>query len=246
MFFPEHSGIYSVKQEKISAVIFMFTTIIRTLIIYCIVAVTVRIMGKRQLGELQPGELVVTILISEIAAAPIVDPNAPLINSVVALFLLASFEILTSVINMKSVRFRFVSEGNPITVIKNGRLDQKQLKRLRFSVNDILAALRQKSIFNIEDVEYAVVETNGTLSALLKPEKRTVTVSTLNKREKDEGMPCAVVIDGHIIDHNLNDCPATISDIQRKIKNEKLEQQDIVLMTVDKNKKYFIITKKEC
>lgn len=226
--------------------IFMTTTIVRTLIIYCIVAVCVRIMGKRQLGELQPGELVVTILISEIAAAPIVEPGTPLINSIVALFLLASFEILTSLIDMKSVRFRFISEGNPITVIKNGQLDQQQLKRLRFSINDILAALRQKSIFNIADVEYAVVETNGTLSALLKPEKRTVTVSTLHKAEKDEGLPCAVVIDGHIMEHNLDDCPATISDIERKIKNEKLKQQDIILMTVDKNKKYYIITKKEC
>ncbi len=226
--------------------IFMTATIVRTLIIYCIVAVCVRIMGKRQLGELQPGELVVTILISEIAAAPIVEPGAPLINSIVALFLLASFEILTSLIDMKSVRFRFISEGNPITVIKNGQLDQKQLKKLRFSINDILAALRQKSIFNIADVEYAVVETNGTLSALLKPEKRTVTASTLHKPEKDEGLPCAVVIDGHIMEHNLDECPATLSDIERKIKNEKLKQQDIVLMTVDKNKKYYIITKKEC
>ena len=226
--------------------IFMTTTILRTLIIYCIVAVCVRIMGKRQLGELQPGELVVTILISEIAAAPIVEPGTPLINSIVALFLLAGFEILTSLIDMKSVRFRFISEGNPITVIKNGQLDQQQLKRLRFSINDILAALRQKSIFNIADVEYAVVETNGTLSALLKPEKRTVTVSTLHKAEKDEGLPCAVVIDGQIMEHNLDDCPATISDIERKIKNEKLKQQDIILMTVDKNKKYYIITKKEC
>jgi uncharacterized membrane protein YcaP (DUF421 family) len=203
-------------------------------------------MGKRQLGELQPGELVITLLVSEIAANPIIDTSLPILNCIIPLMLLVSFEILNSVIDMKWVRFRFFTEGKPITVIRNGELDQKQLRKLRFTINDILSALRQKDIFNIEDVEYAIVETNGTLSTLLKPNKRNSTPKNYDKPEKDTGLPCAVVIDGKIIQTNFEDCGITMDEIKKKIKQEKLQQKDILLMTVDRSKNYYIITKKEC
>lgn len=224
----------------------MISVVIRTFIVYCAVTAFMRLMGKRQLGELQPGELVITLLVSEIAANPIIDSTLPLLNCIIPLILLVGFEILNSVIDMKSVRFRYFTEGKPITVIRNGQLDQRQLKKLRFTVNDILSALRQKDIFNIEDVEYAIVETNGTLSALLKPEKRNSTPKNYDKPEKDTGLPCAVIIDGKIIETNFEDCGVTLEEISGKIKHEKLEQKDILLMTVDRAKNYYIITKKEC
>ena len=224
----------------------MISVVIRTFIVYCAVTAFMRLMGKRQLGELQPGELVITLLVSEIAANPIIDSTLPLLNCIIPLILLVGFEILNSVIDMKSVRFRYFTEGKPITVIRNGQLDQRQLKKLRFTVNDILSALRQKDIFNIEDVEYAIVETNGTLSALLKPEKRNSTPKNYDKPEKDTGLPCAVIIDGKIIETNFEDCGVTLEEISGKIKHEKLEQKNILLMTVDRAKNYYIITKKEC
>ncbi len=224
----------------------MISVVIRTFIIYCAVTTFMRLMGKRQLGELQPGELVITLLVSEIAANPVIDTSLPLLNCIIPLMLLVGFEILNSVIDMKSVRFRYFTEGKPITVIRNGQLDQKQLKKLRFTVNDILAALRQKDVFNIEDVEYAIVETNGTLSALLKPEKRNSTPKNYDKPEKDTGLPCAVVIDGEIIQTNFEDCGVNLEEIKGKIKRENLQQKDILLMTVDKARNYYIITKKEC
>ena len=224
----------------------MISVIFRTFIIYCAVTAFMRLMGKRQLGELQPGELVITLLVSEIAANPIIDTSLPLLNCIIPLMLLVSFEILNSVIDMKCVRFRYFTEGKPITVIRNGQLDQKQLRKLRFTINDILAALRQKDIFNIEDVEYAIVETNGTLSTLLKPDKRNSTPKNYDKPEKDTGLPCAVVIDGRIIQTNFEDCGVTMDEIISKIEREKLQQKDILLMTVDRSKNYYIITKKEC
>ena len=224
----------------------MISVVIRTFIVYCAVTAFMRLMGKRQLGELQPGELVITLLVSEIAANPIIDSTLPLLNCIIPLILLVGFEILNSVIDMKSVRFRYFTEGKPITVIRNGQLDQRQLKKLRFTVNDVLSALRQKDIFNIEDVEYAIVETNGTLSALLKPEKRNSTPKNYDKPEKDTGLPCAVIIDGKIIETNFEDCGVTLEEISGKIKHEKLEQKNILLMTVDRAKNYYIITKKEC
>lgn len=223
----------------------MIAVIIRTLIIYCAVTFFVRLMGKRQLGELQPGELVITLLVSEIAASPILDNSLPILNSIIPLMLLVGFEILSSIINMKSVRFRYITDGKPITVIKNGEIDQKQLKKLRFTTNDLLAALRQKDVFNIEDVEYAIVETTGMLSVLLKPEKRTSTPKNYNKPEKDTGLPCAVVIDGQIIQTNFENCGVTLTDIKEKIKRENLNITDIMLMTVDKAQNYYIVIRKE-
>ncbi len=224
----------------------MISTIIRTFIIYCIVSLCVRLMGKRQLGQLQPGELVVTMLISEIAAIPIEDNTVPILNSIIPLLLLVSFEIISSVIDRKSVKFRYWTEGKPITIIRNGTLLQKELKNLRFTINDVLLGLRQKDVFDIEDVEYAIVETNGTLSVLLKPDKRPATPKTVGKTEKDNGMPCSVVIDGKIIESTFKDCDITEKEVLSKINRETDDIKNILLMTVDKNKKYNIIFKKEC
>lgn len=224
----------------------MIITIIRTFIIYCAVSVCVRLMGKRQLGQLQPGELVITILISEIAAMPIGDNNIPILNSIVPLFLLVSFEIINSLIDRKSVRFRHLTEGKPITIIRNGELLQNELKALRFTINDVLLALRQKDVFDIEEVEYAVVETNGTLSVLLKPCYRPAIQKTLGKTEKDTGMPCAVIIDGKIIESSFKDCGITEKEVVSKLQRETDDIKNVMLMTVDKSKKFNIIFKKEC
>ena len=224
----------------------MISVIIRTFIIYCLVVIFIRLMGKRQLGELQPGELVITLLISEIATNSVLDTSLPLLNSVIPLILLVSFEILTSYLSLKSVNFRYLSDGKPITIIRNGKLDQKNLKKLRFTINDVYSALRQKDVFNIEDVQFAIVETNGTLSVLLKPEKRNSTPTNYDKPEKNTGMPCEIVVDGKIIEANFEDCGITKNEVLSKIKAEKLEQKEILLMTVDASKNYYIITKREC
>ncbi len=130
-------------------------------------------MGKRQLGELQPGELVITILISEIAATPISEPERPLLQSIIPLMLLVSFEIINSLISMKSPEFRYKTDGRPITVINDGKLNQKMLSELRFTIDDISSALRQKDVFDINEVKLAIVETNGTLSVLLKNSEKS-------------------------------------------------------------------------
>ena len=224
----------------------MIAVVIRTFIIYCVVTIFMRVMGKRQLGELQPGELVITLLISEIATSPIVDNSLPLLNSLIPLSLLVGFEIITSFLEMRFVRLRYLIDGKPMTVIRNGELDQKTLKKLRFTINDIMSALRQKDVFDISDVQYGVVETNGTLSILLKPEKRNSTPKNYDTPEKDTGMPCPVIIDGRIIETNFKDCLITLDEVEAKIKREKIPQEDVLLMTVDKGKNYCIIMKKEC
>lgn len=223
----------------------MIATVIRTFIIYCIVGISVRLMGKRQLGELQPGELIITILISEIVATPITDNSVPLLNGILPLLLLVSFEILNSVIAAKNVKFRYLTDGKPVTVIKDGVLQQNSLKALRFTIDDILSALRQKDVFNIDDVEHAVAETNGTLSVLLKQSKRPVSPETLNNNPPNDGAPYTVVVDGRILEHSITESPVTREDVERKIKKETVELKDILLMTVDKRKNYYVIIRKD-
>lgn len=202
-------------------------------------------MGKRQLGQLQPGELVITILISEIAATPITDTNQPILNTAVSLMLLVSFEIISSLIARKSLKFRYATDGKPITLIKNGKLRQDNLKELRFTIDEVLSALRQKEIFDISEVEYAVVETNGTLSVLLKQDKQPLTQETYESPKKTTDAPCVVIIDGNVIESSLEDSPVTLDEIKRKIKNDRIDIKNILLMTVTKSKKFLTINKEK-
>lgn len=223
----------------------MIVIIIRTFIIYCSVAVCVRLMGKRQLGQLQPGELVVTLIISEIAAAPISDTNLPLINTLVPLFLLVALEIFSSLINRKSVTFRYLYDGRPIPVVKNGKVIQKNLKTLRLTMDDVLSALRQKNIFDFGEVEYAVVETNGTLSVMQKRKYQPLSDDIMKNPKSDTDCPCVVIIDGVMLRNSSDTFPVKEEKILKKLKNEKIRQEDVFLMTVDKNEKYLIIKKEK-
>ena len=153
----------------------MLITLFRTLILYILIIFTMRVLGKRQIGELQPAELVITILLSEIIVIPMQDTEIPLVNTLIPVFVLSGFEMLVSFIGMKSIKFRSVMQGNPVIVIRDGKLNAKKLKELRFTTDDLAEALRKKDIFDISEVQYAIVETDGTLSVLLKKENQPAT-----------------------------------------------------------------------
>lgn len=222
---------------------FMFVTLIRTVILYVLAIASIRVMGKRQIGELQPSELVITLLISQIISIPIQDTDIPLVNTLIPIFLLVGFEILTSVFNMKSIKFRTFMQGNPIVIINDGVLNQKGLKQLRFTVDDLLEALRQKDVFDIAQVQYAIVETNGQISVLLKPDHDTVTRKDLNLEPEPQGYKCPVVIDGKIIEQDFAICNMNAGKVQNIAKKEKMQIKDIMLMTVDAAGNHTIIRK---
>ena len=183
----------------------MIITLIRGFILYIAIIICMRFMGKRQLGELQPTELVITILLSEIAAIPMQDNEIPMINSLLAVALLVSLEIINSVIIMKNTKIRYLLQGKPAVVIKDGKIDQKKLKKLRFTGDDILDQLRQKDIFDINEVQYAVIETNGSLSVMKNPENETPTVSQFGFKTEKRGIPVLAVNDGRYIDTAINE-----------------------------------------
>ena len=209
----------------------MVLTILRIFILYVLATAAVRIMGKRQIGELQPSELVITILLSEIAAIPMQDTDIPLLNSVVAVLLLVAFEIISSVISMKSRGAR--------------KIDQKEIKRLRYTVDDLLTALRQKDVFDISTVGYAVLETNGKLSVMLKPDENALTAKTLQLSLPDPGMPCLVVSDGKVIREHYDDCSMNDRELKRLLRAKGLTVEDVLIMTVDRDKNAVIVEKEK-
>lgn len=221
----------------------MFVTLIRTVILYITVVITMRVLGKRQIGELQPTELVITLLLSEIIAVPMQDNDIPLTGTILPVLVLIGFEILISVISLKSVRFRTVIQGHSIIVIRDGKLDLKQIKKLRFTIDDILEALRQKDVFDIGKVQYAIVETNGAMSVMLKPDFEAVTREDLKIDAEDSGLPCSVIIDGTVMRSEFENCDITEEKFNELIKKEKITVENTLLMTVDKKGHTTIIGK---
>lgn len=223
----------------------MLITLIRALILYVLIFLCMRIMGKRQLGELQPTELVITILLSEIAAIPMQDNALPLGNSIVAVLFLVSLEVINSAISLKSPAVRSVLEGNSLVVIRDGVIDQKQLKRLRYTVDDLLDQLRQKDVFDINDVRYALIETNGQLSVMLKPEKETVTAEMIDVENHPKGLLCMVIDNGRLMKQTFSECNMTEEKIEKILRENKVELNRIFLMLADKSGNYTIVRKEE-
>lgn len=213
----------------------MAVTLIRATILYLAIIFLMRLMGKRQIGELQPSELVITILISEIASIPMQDNRVPILHSVVALFALVAYEIFSSALSLKSNCLRALIQGHPVIVIRDGEIDMKALGKLRMTVNDLISLLRQKDVFDISQVSYAVFETNGKISVLLKPENRNSTAKDLGIFPPDSGMPFAVVCDGKIIEETLAESGMDISKINKLILSSKMSIEKILILTVDKN-----------
>jgi len=222
----------------------MIIILLRTVILYICVVFAVRIMGKRQIGQLQPGELVITIMISQVAVIPLQDRSIPLPNALIPIFVLISTEIIISVIEMKSVSFRFLTEGHSVLIIKDGQVDLKQLKRLRLTIEDINSALRKKEIFDISNVNYAFLETDGSITALLKKEFQPYTVGDSGMAFTQNELICTVVRDGKIINEYFDVCQTNEKEITDKLKSRRLELKDVLLMTCDRQGNINIIERK--
>lgn len=223
----------------------MAINFIRAIIIYVVIIIAVRLMGKRQVGELKPHELVITILISAIAVIPLEENSMPLANCLVPILLFVSLEIIMSVISMKSLWFRNLLQGRPIFIIRQGKLDQKKLKQLRLTMDDVVDALRQKDIFDISQVEDAVIETNGSISVLPKAEYQPITASDINLSVKEKGMPVAIVIDGKPVNEYFNEYKLKDSEIELVLQTVNRDAKRIMLLTIDDNGNTYLIEKEK-
>lgn len=222
----------------------MSITLIRAVIIYITVITAMRIMGKRQIGELKPHELVITVLVSQVASIPLEDNSMPLANMFVPILIFVSFEIIVSIISMKSLNFRNLIQGRPMFVIRNGKIDEKQMKRLRFTMDDLIDAIRQKDVFDISTVQDAVIETNGSISVLQKAEEAPVTPKQLKLSVDENSTPIAVVIDGKPVTEYFSTEKIKNSKIELVVNNENKDIKNIMLLTIDEDGNTYLIPKR--
>ena len=223
----------------------MIISVIRTILLYIVIILAIRIMGKRQIGELQTSELVVTLLISDIAAIPMQNTEQSLLSGIVPILILIVCEIIISFLMLKRAGFRRIICGKPIVIISDGKINQSEMHQLRMSTEDLSEELRQQGIFNIEDVGFAIVETNGKLSVLKKPEKDIPTAEELGIKTNDKGLEVVVISDGEISKYSLKICGLNRDWIFDILKKENTELNDVFLMIANGQGEYKII-EKEC
>ena len=181
----------------------MYISLIRTVILYALIVSVLRLMGKRQIGELEPAELVATILISDLAAVPMQDIGIPLLSGVIPILTLLAMELIIAEVSMRSIRFRKLLCGKPVFLIRDGIIDQKAMAKNRFSLDELRESLREKGILDVSKVKYAVLETNGKLSTFLFPAFNPPTSNDLHIKPGELSFPVAVISDGIILSDNL-------------------------------------------
>lgn len=223
----------------------MAISLIRTLILYAIVMVAVRLMGKRQISELQTSELVVTLLISNLASVPMQDTGQPLISGLIPIAVLVMSEIAVSGAMLKHPFFRRVVCGRPIIVIYDGKIQQSEMRRLRMTTEDLFEQLRQKDVFSIQDVVYAIVETNGKMSIIKKPEKEQPTAGDLQVVQPDKGLETVVVSDGVVSELSLALCRQNRKWLEDILEAQGVTLSQVFLMTANARGDFFIVRKDE-
>ncbi len=213
----------------------------RTIILFLLVMIVIRVMGKRQIGELQPFELVLTIMIAELATVPMEDKEIPLINGIIPILTLLLLQVLISYISLKSNALRGVISGSPSILIENGKVMEKELAKLRYNLTDLLEQLRLKNLPNISDVEYAILETSGQLSVIPKSQKRPVTPGDLSIDTKYEGFPLPLIMDGKLRKDNLQTMGVDLAWLKEELKKFGMQDfKEVFLASLDtKGELYF-------
>ena len=224
----------------------MFTGLIRTIILYLLIIAGIRLMGKRQVGELEPSELVLSLIIADLASVPMQDLGIPLHAGVVPILALLSLTMILSVLTMKSIRFRTLMCGRPSIVVRDGKVDQGEMRRNRLTVDELMEELRCQGYADPSVVWYAILETNGQLSVLPKAQEKPLTLAQLGQNPTESGLPLVLISDGHVLEHNL-----TARGVDRNWLEKELGRQGcsdpsaVFLMTLDETGGVYLAPKQE-
>ena len=222
----------------------MIITLIRTIVIYAIVVAVYRFMGKRQIGELQPGELVLAIMLSDLATAPISSVNTPLIIGIFPVVTLMTIEILISYFSQKSVKFRKIVSGSPSIIIENGKINIKELTSLRFSIDDLFEQLRSNGYMTVSDVAFAILETNGQLSVIPSSQATPITLKDLNITSSVT-MPRNIIKDGELDENNLRKIGRDKNWLNNLLKSHNTSIEKTFLLTTDGQESFYIQKKEQ-
>lgn len=223
----------------------MLIILIRTILLYAVVLLVMRFMGKREIGQLQPFELVISIMIADLASTPMSDIGIPIFNGIIPILGLLIMHLIISYGNLKSIRFRQIICGKPSILIYRGKIDEKIMIQERYTINELQEKLRSKDIFNIGDVEYAILETSGDINVILKPEKRTPTLEDMALKAKYEGISYDLVIDGVIQYDNLSKLNKDYKWLKAQVNKFGFEPEKALVVTIDGDNNIFCQEKDE-
>lgn len=211
----------------------MLIIFFRAIVLYIIVLAVMRLMGKREIGQLQPFELAIAIMIADLASIPMTDTGVPISNGIVPILGLLVMHLLISTINLKSMKAREIICGKPRILIYRGKIDEKALKKERFTLNELQERLRDKNIVNISDVEYAILETNGQISVIEKPNKRNTIPEDFGIIPEYEGLPYDLVVDGKIMTDNLKILGKNYNWLKKEVLKFGYKPEEALIVTID-------------
>lgn len=221
----------------------MFIIMIRTIILYFLVVLTMRLMGKRQIGQLQPFELVIAIMISELASLPMQDTRIPLIHGVIPIVTLLILEISLSLLQLKSEKARTLLCGEPTLLINKGKIDISALKSQRLNINDLMEELRLKDYYNVEDIEYAILETSGQISLIPKTHLANATKEDLKLKTKQEVVPVTIILDGKVNVKNIEYLNKDAEWLMKQLQKNKINSPEDVFIALINSKGEFYYQK---
>ena len=223
----------------------MVISLVRTIILYGLIVAALRVTGKRQLGELQPSELVLSIMISDLASVPMADSGIPLLSGIIPIVTIVSCEMILSFIILKSNLVSRIITGQPSIIISKGVVNQREMERLRINIDDLMEELRQKNIMSIDEVNYAILETTGKLSVFPNEALRSLRISDIDKsKQENPSMPRPIIMDGELDMKNLKSLGLDDKWLQERLSENNIKHlRSVLYMTVDENKKVFILKK---
>ena len=223
----------------------MVIAFLRTIILYAFIIIGIRLMGKRQVGELEPSELVLALLIADLAAVPMQDFGIPLLTGLIPILTLLCLTMALSVLTMRSVRFRAVLCGRPSVIVENGKLRQSEMKKNRFTLDELMEELRMQGITDLSTVKYAILETNGQLSVLPYTAQQPVTAQQMGLTPQEPGLPMVIINDGRLITRSLYSRGLNEEWLEKQLRQHHVKgTQDVFLLTVDEENRVYL-SKKE-
>ena len=211
----------------------MLITFFRAIVLYIIVLVVMRLMGQREIGQLQPFELAISIMIADLASIPMTEIGIPITNGIIPILGLLIMQLIISIINMKSIKAREIICGKPRILIYRGKIDEKALIKERFTINELEERLRGNNIMNLGDIEYAILETSGQVTVIPKPEKRNVIAEDLNITPEYEGIPYDLVVDGKVMNKNLKKIGKDYNWLKKEVRKFNMNPEEALIVTYD-------------
>ncbi len=211
----------------------MILSYVRTVILYIVLIAVIRLMGKRQIGQLEPTEFVVTMLVANLAAIPMQDGGIPLYSGLVPILTVLGAELVLSAMSMRSVRLRRLLCGKPVILIEKGKVLQENLRSTRITMDELTGHLREKDVLDLTTVQYAILETDGNISVFPYPHERPASAKDAGIRVKDQHFPVTVIADGYLFRENLAVAKKDTAWVEKTLAENSASLADTWLLTVD-------------